>query len=86
MRVSVQIRTGPGHGGELERWQRSVYLDTTERDEVLSFDDFTPPIGDVRTLRPALADIRSLMFVVDTTNTKAGSHGDVWLRKIALER
>ena len=84
MRVSVQLRTGPGHG-DLQRWQRSIYLDTTDRDAVLSFDDFTP-IGDVQTFRPPLADIRSLMFVVDTTNTKPGASGDVWLRHVALER
>jgi hypothetical protein len=84
MRVSVQLRTGPGHG-DLQRWQRSIYLDTTDRDALLSFDDFTP-IGDTRTFRPALADIRSLMFVVDTTNTRPGASGDVWLRNIAIER
>src|SRR5262249_874475 len=37
MRVSVQLRAGSG-----ERWQRSVYVDTVDRDQNVAFDDFTP--------------------------------------------
>ena len=73
MRVSVQLRTGLS-GMPEERWQRSVYLDATDRDQVVRFDDLTP-VGNPRTSRPALNEIRYVLFVVDTTNTKPGRRG-----------
>jgi hypothetical protein len=84
MRLSVQLRTGlPGMPEE--RWQRSVYLDTVDREHVVYFDDLTP-IGDPRTWRPALNEIRYVLFVVDTTNTKPGASGQVVISHPALER
>ena len=85
MRVSVQLRTAGSAGMPDQRWQRSVYLDTTDRDEVIDFDDLTP-IGDPRTWQPALNDIRYVLFVVDTTNTKPGTAGQVWISRPALGR
>ncbi len=84
MRLSVQLRTGlPGMPEE--RWQRSVYLDAVDREHVVYFDDLTP-IGDPRTWRPALNEIRYVLFVVDTTNTKPGASGEVVISHPALER
>jgi hypothetical protein len=84
MRVSVQLRTFAGRPFQ-ERWHRSVYLDAADREHVLTFDDFTP-VGDSRTFRPALPEMGYVMFVIDTTNAKPGTSGELWLRRIAIER
>jgi len=78
MRLSVQLRTD-----ENRRWQRSVYIDTLNRDRTVSFDDMRP--ADPSTSgKPAAADVRSLMFVVDTTNTKPGTSGRIWMAEPRL--
>ncbi len=84
MRVSVQLRTGQSAGPE-ERWQRSVYLDATDRDLVVYFDEMTP-VGPTRTVEPALAEIRDVMFAVDRTNTRAGGSGRLSIRRVSLQR
>jgi hypothetical protein len=84
MRISVQLRTGVG-GMPEERWQRSVYVDTVERDHAVRFDDLTP-VGETRSPGPALSEIRYVLFVIDTTNTKPGANGQVWIERPALRR
>ena len=84
MRVSVQLRTGVP-GTPEERWQRSVYLDQTDRDVLVSFDDMSP-LGAARTPHPALERVRYVLFVVDQTNTKPGAQGTVTFKRIALAR
>ena len=79
MRISVQLRT------DHDRWQRSVYVDTFNRDCKVMFDDLLPA-GPTATDKPPLADVRSLMFVVDTTNTKPGTSGRIWITGPALQR
>jgi hypothetical protein len=83
MRLSVQLRTGPS-GLPEERWQRSVYIDEMERENTVFFEDFTP-LGPVRTERPALAAVSAVLFVVETTNTKAGASGTVSIGRVALQ-
>ena len=83
MRVSVQVRAVAGT--TLERWQRSVYLEPEDRDRVVHFADMTP-VGATRSTHPTLTDVRSLMFVIDTTNTKPGSSGRIWLSSVRLEK
>lgn len=82
MRVSVQLRSG---GAKPERWQRSVYVGRFDQDRVVYFDDLTP-VGVTETWSPPLAQIRSVMFVVDAVNTKPGTAGTVWIKRIALQR
>jgi hypothetical protein len=36
--------------------------------------------------RPDLAAVRSVLFVVDTVNAKAGDSGQVWLDDVRYER
>ena len=72
MRISVQLRTDKG------RWQRSVYVDTFNQPHTIFFDEFTPA-GETDTYRAPLADVRTLLFVVDLTNTKPGASGRVWI-------
>ena len=79
MRLSVQLRSDRG------RWQRSVHVDTVNQDRTVYFDDLTPA-GLTETGKPPLAEIRSILFVVDSTNTKPGTSGRVWIVNPRLER
>jgi hypothetical protein len=84
MRISVQVRV-PGRGPDgAERWQRSVYVDAVDRERTVSFDDLTP-VFPTRS-RPALADVRSILFVIDTTNAKPSASGRFWIRQASLQR
>jgi hypothetical protein len=83
MRMSVQLRAPTG--GEGERWQRSVYLDQTPRTIQIFFDEFTP-LGSSGAAPPALANVQSVLFVVDTVNTKIGSNGQIWIDDIKYEK
>ncbi len=80
MRISVQIRDTTA-----DRWQRSVYVDAVPRDLVVAFDDVRP-VGITHAEQPKRSEYRSLMFVVDTTNTKPGTSGRIWLSNVRLER
>jgi hypothetical protein len=80
MRISVQLRGGDG---VVDRWQRSVYLDTLDREHTVYFDDCLP-VGTTHTERAPLAHIRNVMFVVDTTNSKPGTSARLWIKRAAL--
>jgi PHP domain len=82
MRLSVQLRAP---GGEGERWSRSVYLDSMPRTVDVAFNDFRP-LGSTSTSRPELSKIDSILYVVDTTNTKAGSNGEIQVDDIRYAR
>jgi hypothetical protein len=81
MRVSVQVRLPLGPDGE--RWQRSVYADTTPRTITLRIQDFEPADRDT-TRRPIVTRLRSLLVVVDTWHTRPGTAGTVWLSNVSL--
>lgn len=81
MRLSVQVRL-PG-SGESQRWGRSVYLDTESREIVLRLEDMVP-VGRTSTLQPVVARLRSLLFVIDTLNTRPGSDGEIRFSNVAL--
>jgi hypothetical protein len=83
MRMSVQLRVA--NGGMGERWRRSVYLDATPREISVLFDDMTA-VDPGTPRRPDLAAVRSVLFVVDTVNAKAGDSGQVWLDDVRYER
>jgi hypothetical protein len=83
MRLSVQLRLPRGPAGE--RWQRSVYFDEAVREITVFFADMTPA-GLTTESRPVLADVRSLMFVVDGTNTKPGTAGQFWIDDVRYGR
>ena len=84
MRISVQVRA-PVSPDYQERWERSVYLEPTDRPISVFFDDMTP-IGMTQTYRPALTSVRSIVFAVERTNTQAGTSGRIWFRNIRLGR
>jgi hypothetical protein len=80
LRISVQLRGGAGGN---ERWERSVFVDRFDQERTVYFDELTP-VGATQTWKPPLETIRSVLFVVDTTNTKPGASGTVWIRKVDL--
>lgn len=82
MRISVQLRV-PADGGGGERWQRSVYVGSFDQERTVYFDDVMP-IGPTETWKPALDRVRSVMFVIDTTNTRPGSTGRLTIGNVAL--
>jgi hypothetical protein len=83
MRISVQVRQ-PG-GADGERWHRSVYVDQTPREVTLHLQDFH--LGeDVTDRKPTPAEVRAILFVVDTWHTKPGTAGTVWVSAVSLGR
>jgi hypothetical protein len=80
MRLSVQARR-PRSG---ERWQRSVYLDTTARELVVPFNEMTAVGTTPSPFDPQMVD--TLLFVVDLTNAHPGASGTVTIRDLRVER
>ena len=76
MRVSVQIRLPGGPAGH--RWRRSVYLDEKPRTFSLPLRDFESADRQT-TLRPNVARVQAVLFVVDTLNTTPGNEGTIWI-------
>jgi hypothetical protein len=82
MRVSVQLRAP---GGEGERWRRSAYLDRTPRTIELPLADFRP-VSTASAAQPVLSKVESVLFVIDTVNTKIGSNGQITIDDIKYGR
>ena len=83
MRLSVQLRQPGGQDGQ--RWHRSVYLDTVARNVTVLFSDLRPA-GSTGGLKPDMAQVDDLLFVVDTVNTKPGTSGAVTFEALSLQR
>ena len=83
MRLSVQFRIPAPQSGQ--RWQRSVYVDQDLRDISVFLDDIRP-IGTTSSWEPDLAKVDSLLFVIDTTNTRPGMSGRVRLEDVRWAR
>jgi hypothetical protein len=83
MRVSVQVRLGGQHLGE--RWRRSVYVGREARTVDVSLGDFERADG-TRTDRtdPSRVSAQSLLFVVDTLNTKPGTGGTLTIGDVRV--
>jgi hypothetical protein len=81
MRLRLQLRA-PGEGDR--RWGKSVYLDETQRSVSIGFDQLSA-LG-TATGPPKLEEIRDLLFVVDTVNTKQGASGQLWLDDVRYVR
>ena len=84
MRMAVQVRADVP-GATPERWERSVFVTANDGDHVVRFADMTP-VGATQSPRAPLEAVRSVLFVVDTTNTKPGATGQLWLSDVRLVR
>lgn len=83
MRLSVQLRETAGEADH--RWQRSVYLDPEPREVIVYFDDLRP-VGMTPRDLPTLANVDSILFVVDTVNTPLGGSGRIWIDDVRYAR
>ena len=79
MRISVQLREPDGLMGN--RWRRSVFLDTEPREITVRFSELRPVPSATRPM-PTIANVDSILFVVDTVNTALGSSGRVWIDEV----
>jgi hypothetical protein len=79
MRISVQLQT------EQSRWERSVYVDFFNQPHTIFFDEFRQLDGPA-TPALTLADVKRILFVVDTTNAKPGTSGRLWIAAPTLQR
>jgi hypothetical protein len=73
-----------GDRGE-ERWQRSVFVPAYDQDRTVYFDDLTA-VDRAKAPAPDLARVRSVLFVIDTTNTRPGTYGRLWIKGVKLQR
>ena len=80
MRISIQLRIGDAG----ERWSRSIYVPPNADDRTVFFEEFMPH-GATTTPRPPLEAIRSILFVIDATNARAGDSGRMWIKKAELQ-
>jgi hypothetical protein len=86
MRISIQLRIGDAQGkASGERWQRTIYVSPADEERTVFFDDFMP-LGNTHTFKAPLADIRSILFVIDATNTRPGDSGRMWIKRAELAR
>ena len=83
MRMSVQLRA-PGEPVD-KRWRRSVFVDETLRSFTIRFDDMRP-LGSSSSTHPALGGVRDVLFVIDRTNARPGSNGQIWLDDVKYGR
>jgi hypothetical protein len=83
MRMSVQLRSPGANGGE--RWRRSVYVDEMLRTFTIRFDEMRP-LGTTSGPHPALGLVRDVLFVIDETNARPGSNGQIWLDDVKYGR
>jgi len=60
-----------------------VYLDRTPRTIDLALSELEP-VGPVTALRPIVARVHSVLFVVDTVNSAPGRAGSFWLSGVLL--
>jgi hypothetical protein len=84
MRATVQARVAVSPSAD-DRWSRSVYVDRTDRDVTVPFEDMTA-VGITRTPGPQLTEIHSLVFAVELVNARPGSSGRLWLTRVELQR
>lgn len=82
-RIWVQLRV-PG-GAQGRSWHRSVYVDDMPRIITVPLNDLQP-LEATTTGRPVLADVRDVLFVVDTINTRPGVSGQLWLDDVKVAR
>ncbi|HEY9467108.1 MAG TPA: CehA/McbA family metallohydrolase [Vicinamibacterales bacterium] len=82
-RIWVQLRVAGGAQGR--SWHRSVYVDEMPRPITVALADLRP-LEPTTTGRPVLADVRDILFVVDTVNTRPGVSGQLWLDDVRVGR
>jgi hypothetical protein len=83
MRLSLQVRA-PG-GADGQRWGRSIYVDSTAREYRVPFHTLLP-LGIADAAQAPLADVNSVLVVIDTVHAVPGSSGRLNLGLLRLAR
>jgi hypothetical protein len=83
MRVSLQMREPTGGGGA-RRWQRSIVVGPEPATHLVPMTAFRPLEGASGPV--PVTRVRSVLVVVDTTNTPPGQAGQVTVHEIRAER
>jgi hypothetical protein len=71
--------------GRAHAWERSVYVDTANRDYTVRFADLTA-VAPTSGPRADASNIHDILFVVDTSHAKPGASGRLWVKGAALQR
>jgi hypothetical protein len=74
----VQLRALDG-----QRWERSVYVDPVEQARTVPFADLSA-VGETHAAFPRWTEVRNVLFVIDASNAKPGSSGELWIARPAL--
>lgn len=83
-RLWIQLRlTDSGSG---QRWGRSIYLDEQWREISVPLAAFEPLERGAGTRRPVEAQVRAVLFVVDTVNSGPGRAGRIAISSAAMVR
>jgi hypothetical protein len=82
-RIWIQLRIPSG--GPSRSWRRSVFVDEMPRVITVPFAEMGP-LDATTTGSPVLADVRDVLFVVDTIHTRPGMNGQLWLDDVQLGR
>ena len=83
-RLWIQLRLSDSASGQ--RWGRSIYLDDQWRDISVPLAQFRPLEPGPATRRPVEAQVRSVLVVVDTVNSRPGRAGQIEISSAALVR
>jgi hypothetical protein len=80
-RMSLQVRLRGARDGQ--RWRRSIYVDPMPRPISIRLQEFEP-VDRATSQRPVVAPIHSVLFVIDTLNTRPGTAGAIWISDLTL--
>jgi hypothetical protein len=83
-RLWVQLRLSDSRTGQ--RWGRSIYLDETSRTYRIPLRDFAPLEPRASASRPNIVQVRDVLLVVDTVNSRPGRAGQIAIDGLQLQR
>jgi len=83
-RLWVQLRLNDSRTGQ--RWGRSIYLDDASRTYRLPLRDFAPLEPRPSATRPNIVQVRAVLVVVDTVNSRPGRAGRITIDGLQLQR
>lgn len=83
-RLWVQLRLSDSGTGQ--RWGRSIYLDGESRTIRIPLRTFAPLEARTGVSRPNVAQVRAVLVVLDTVNSRPGRSGRITVEGLRLER
>jgi hypothetical protein len=83
-RLWVQLRLSDSSTGQ--RWGRSIYLDEQSRTFRIPLRSFAPLETRASISRPNVAQVKAVLLVVDTVNSRPGRAGRIAIEHLSLSR